>query len=142
MAADWQDHFHLLEMAPASGETNGEYKALAPSMKPRAMPEPMVIAAPRRALDGTFRAHVLQSGGVPVRFVDWSILVKLDTWPEYEALTALLGKTLYYVPNYHDQAAHDGDVQLVFFDKVGQLEMQGPLVNGGIHIPIHLVDAG
>ena len=142
MAASLQDHFHLMVSEPDQAESSNEFKALSPGYKPKATPEPSVIAAPSRALDGTFRAHILSDLSGPVVFENWSILVKLDSWPaDYTTLKALLGKTLYYVPHYHDPAAHRSYDVKVFFEKIGAIELQGPQITGGLHVPIYLVDA-
>lgn len=142
MAASLQDHFHLMTSAPVAAESTGEYKALAPGNKPKAMPEPSIIAAPARALDGTFRPHILTDISGPMVFEDWSILVKLDTWPtDYTTLVGMLGKTVYYVPNYHDPAAHGDYDVLMLFDKVGSITQNGPQITGGFNVAIHLMDA-
>jgi len=140
MAASWQDHFHLLDAAPDPAEATGEWTAMAPNLKPTGMPEHYVIAAPKRALDGTLRPHVLKSGATPVLFTDWTIMVKiashaaLDTWAGY------LGKTMYFVPNYHDPAAHADYDRLVFVEKVDTPVSPGPTVPA-MYLLVHLVDA-
>jgi len=140
MAAEWQDHIHIMATRPAQDEgTTYEYAVSAKNLRPTGLPEYQVIAAPRRALDGTLRSHVLQSGGSPVLFIDYSPILRLDGLTALEALSLLLGTTVYYVPNYHDQAAHQTYERQVFFDKMGVPESPGPTVPY-LFVPTHFVD--
>lgn len=140
MAASWQNHVHLMTSAPDPAETTNEWTVMAPNLKPTGMPEHYVIAAPRRAINGTLRAHVLQSGGVPVLFTDYTPRIKVDSMTNLDTLSALLGKTVYYVPAYHDPAAHGSyDVQ-VLVEKMTTPEAPGPLVPV-LYVMVHLTDA-
>jgi hypothetical protein len=140
MAASWQDHVHLMTSAPIDAETTGEWTVLAKNLKPTGLPESSVIAAPRRALDGTLRAHVLQSAGTPVLFVDYTPVLKIDDEATRLVLEGLLGTTLYYVPAFHDPAAHTAYDGQVFFDRMSIPESPGPTVPYMV-IAVHLMDA-
>lgn len=140
MAASLQDHFHLLASAPDPGETGGQWTAMAPNLKPTNMPEHYVIAAPARALDGTLRAHVLKSGSTPVLFTDWTVLVKIESQTDLDTWAGYLGKTMYFVPNYHDQAAHGSYDRIVFVEKVDRAESPGP-TQPVFYLLVHLIDA-
>jgi len=140
MVASWQNHFHLLVTPPDPVEAD-QYVSLAPGANMAARPEVMVIAAPRRALNGVFRAHVLMEGANPLLINDWTVLSRFEDWAAYQAFLLLLGKTLYFIYNWHDPLAHDDYDQLVFFDTVGQPTLRGQHAQGGIDVPVHLVDA-
>jgi len=140
MAAAWQDHIHIMITQPAQDEgTTYEYAVSAKSLKPTGMPEKTVIAAPRRALDGTLRPHVLQAAGTPILFTDYTPVLRLDDLATFNTLAALVGTTVWYVPSYHDQAAHQIVACQVYFDKLGVPESPGPVVPY-ILVPAHFVD--
>ncbi|NIV33093.1 MAG: hypothetical protein GWN58_27690 [Anaerolineae bacterium] len=113
---------------------------MAPNLRPSAMPEHYVIAAPARALDGTLRPHVLKSGATPILFTDWTVRVKIDNQSQLSTWASYLGKVMYFVPNYHDQAAHDSYDCLVFVEKVDPVESPGP-TQPVMYLNVRLVDA-
>ncbi len=113
---------------------------MAKGLKPTGLPETSVIATPRRALDGTLRPHVLQAAGTPVTFTDYTLALRVDDMAAFATLEGLVGKTIYFVPSYHDPAVHTSyDVQ-VFFDRLGVPESPGPMVPYMI-VGAHLMDA-
>lgn len=141
MAASFQDHFHIVDSAtPGDATTTGEWKAMAPNMKPKALPHYTVIAAPQRALDGTLRPHVLKDGADPVIFTSWAILVRCPTWGNVETWRDMLGELWYLIPPYHDAAAHNSYTQQVLVHKIGEIASPGPTVPV-IYLPVTLVDA-
>jgi len=140
MAAAWQDHVHIMATRPAQDEgTTYEYAVSAKNLRPTGLPEYTVIASPRRALDGTLRTHTLQSAGSPILFIDYTPVIRVNSISDIATLAALLGTTVYYVPNYHDQAAHQSYERQVFFDKMGVPESPGPTVPY-LFVPTHFVD--
>jgi len=140
MAASWQDHIHILTAAPDADEATGEWSVMAKGLKPTGMPEHSVIAVPRRALDGTLRAHVLQSAGTPVLLTDYTLMVKCDAITDVSTWSGYLGTTKYFVPAYHDAAAHDDYDVLVLVEKIGVPESPGPLAPV-FYLPVRLTDA-
>ena len=141
MAASWQDHINIKATLPDAAEgTATEWTVSARGLRPTGMPEHAVIAAPRRALDGTFRAHVLQSAGSPITFTDFTPIVRCDTHADVETWKGYLGTTMYYVPSYHDPADHQSYAVQVFVEKIGTPEAPGPQVPY-MYLPVHLTDA-
>ena len=140
MAASWQDHINIKLTLPDAAESTGEWALSAKGLKPTGLPQHAVIAGPRRALDGTLRAHVLQSAGVPVVFTDYTPVVRLDTHADLETWKAYLGKTLYYVPSFHDPADHQSYAVQVFVERLGVPEAPGPTIPY-MYLPVRLIDA-
>jgi hypothetical protein len=140
MAASWQDHVNLKLTLPDAAESTGEWAVMAPNLRPTGLPAFSVIVAPRRALDGTLRAHVLKSAGSPILFVDYTPILKVDSYADLVTLSGFLGKVVYYVPSFHDALDHQAAAVQVLVERLGIPSSPGPLVPY-MTLPIHLVDA-
>ena len=140
MAASWQDHINIKSTLPDAAETTGEWAVSARGLRPTGLPEHAVIAAPRRALDGTFRAHVLKDGADPIVFTDFTPVIRCDDHADVETWKGYLGKIMYYVPSFHDPADHQTYAVQVFVEKIGVPEAPGPQVPY-LFLPVHFTDA-
>ena len=140
MVRSVQEHFHVLTTIPAAVTTDGEWRASADGGRPQFWPMPMVMAAPRYSLDGTFHAHVLKDGATPVVFKGYRFTLYLDTWEEYETWEGYLGTQMYLVPIYHDPAAHDQSAALVYVSRLGDPDTESYRYQY-IKVPVEVMDA-
>lgn len=98
MANEMQDHCHIGESNPPTEE----YRVYASGYDVA----PELMLATDRALDGTLHVHcLLDDDGNPKQLVSHKLRLKL-TLEEKATVEALYGKSLYYIPNYHDEEAN------------------------------------
>jgi len=141
VSASWNDHFHLCPTAtPGNTTTSYEWKGSAPGAKPQVLPEFSIIAAPRRALDGSLHPHVLTSGATPVLITDWSVLVKCDDWDDVTTWSGYLGTNMFFIFHYHDAVLHNSYTQEVLIAEIGKPVAEGTEY-GSLLLPVHLMDA-
>jgi len=96
MAESLQEHCHLgLVCPPTSSRFTVQNSGGASP--------PLVVASVNRALSAKLHYHVLEDGGEPVVLEEVpQIILLLEGHTELETVTAMLGKTVYYVPNWHE----------------------------------------
>lgn len=140
MAASFQDHFHMLDTATPGEETeDGEWRGMAPDLRPRVLPLFAIAGAPRRALSGVLRPYVLPDASGPILFKNWAVLVKCATWADVETWASYLGKVKYFIYHYHDPLHHNSYTQKVWVDAMDPPEVLGPSFTH-IMLSIHLTD--
>jgi hypothetical protein len=141
MAASIQPHFHLVDTAtPGDSTTDGEWKAMAPNLKPQALPSPAVYAKILDAIDGTRHFHILKDGADPILTEDWQLLVRCADWSTYETLRDYLGTLKYFIPHYHDPAAHNSYTTYIYVAKINEIKSPGPTMPV-LYVPLYLIDA-
>ena len=100
MAIQVHDHIHLGTNNPPTTEYRVVQGTLDHSQEVPVMTE--------RGVTGLLHIHTLEDGGGIVRFDadrETVILRGTDAITDLDTLKALAGETVYYVPNYHDDAA-------------------------------------
>lgn len=97
MAASVQDHIHLDDVSPPTDE----YGVFRDGFQV----QPYAFVATDYALDATVHVHRVLTGGVPELRDDFSHILVVS-YAEYLTLRGMIGKTVYFVDNYHD----DGDL--------------------------------
>ena len=101
MALQMHSHFHLDTVTPPVVE----YTASLAGYKPQ-LP---VVTVVEEALNGARHMHVLKDAGTPVEREDYVLRLRVSR-AELETIKGLRGSVLYYVDNYHDDAAIAGYV--------------------------------
>ena len=90
-------------------------------------------------LAGELLVHPIRDGANAKVFKNWTVMLKCDTWPEVQTLFGYLGRSMYFIPNYHDSAAHNSYTQAVFVDSVREVHIKGPTIVTTA-IVLHLTD--
>lgn len=132
MAASTQSYILLEDVTPPTVE----YKVNAEGYQRR----PRVYVYTEEALDGTVHRHALESAGTPVQREDFTHVLTV-THAELTTLLALLGKTVYFVDNYHDPADVASYVDTKIFREVRNLMNYDPMLSY-YSVQIALEDAG
>jgi hypothetical protein len=101
---------------------------------------PRVYVDIDEALDGTVHKHILESAGAPVQREDIGHVLTV-THAELTTLLTLLGKTVYFVDNYHDPSDVASYVDAKIFRAVKSLKPFDPMLTY-YSIQIVLEDAG
>ena len=140
MTRSVQEHFHMLTVSPPSVTEEGKWEAVADGGRPQFWPMPMIQAAPRYSMDGTFYAHVLKDGSDPILFKGYRFTLRLTTWEEYETWQGYLGAQMYIVPIYHDPADHTNGNRLVYVHKLGTPETESYIYQY-MKVPVEVLDA-
>lgn len=143
MAKQLNDHFHIFFAdSPADDTLASEWAGLAPNLQPMDVPTWTIIAAPQRALDGTFHAHVLsEDDGDPLVITDWDLLVYCSEWDDAELWgTSYNGRIMYFIPHHHDPAAHSSYTQRVLVQVSAPPQPENYNYEF-IALPVHLYDA-
>lgn len=103
MAVGLQNHVHISTVLEETGEEAPTYAWVTI----QADEIPNVIVSIKRSLTGKLYRHVLSSGGVPVQFKDYHLVVKLYAYGGLTVRQQLAlfegwnGKAVYFVPHYH-----------------------------------------
>ncbi len=105
---DTQRHIHLYLTTTTFDHATSQFH-----VSPEGLANgPGIVAAHKRALDGTGHLHTLtsQSTGAPVKFRNVSMII-VATQAEFDTLVGLQGCRCYYFPNRHmdDNVAHVGE---------------------------------
>ena len=96
MVATLNSHCHLGTTSPPTAD---KYTLKFTQQHHR---RPSLVASARRALSGQLHFHVLSGTSGPVIFTDYTPTLQLESQSELETVLGLLGKTVYYVPPYHE----------------------------------------
>lgn len=124
---------------PVSGELTGEWDSAAPGARPSMTQESTVFAAPKVSTTGKVHPHVLKDGADPVRRQNYSFQAYLTDYADVLTFWGYHGRTMYFIPNYHDQASHDTDYIEVYVERLGNLDARGYDYDA-ILLPVRLLD--
>ena len=140
MAADIQDHFHLMATLPDAGELTNEWESTAEGgIRPTMIPEEMIFASPKYSITGQLYTHVLLDGADPVQKKNWAFETSLNDYADMLTWLEFAGKEMYFVPHYHDQADHQSYSTYVFVQQVLEPRVVGVQYDQ-IDVPVRLLE--